>query len=160
MKFEIFKKIFDEQNPHTNISIFVSAAAALFVYLTTDDVTLVVIIAVASFSLVKVLSKYFSKKIQASFEKKSLIKNFSVSEKETINVFVKQGAVFITMDDYSKGVFSEIDEISGKKEVKSGFNSLISRELIHIKKNNPSDFEECSGFELDEYVYKTFLEIL
>jgi len=141
---KIFEKIYSEKDISTNISIFVGSVAALIVYLTTMDLTLVVISFIAFFSLSKVASKFISNISIKKAKKSSLLNHYSQLEKETIGAYMKKGTCFITMSDHKKGI------ISG-----DGLDSLVYRGIIEFHDNSMGDGP--SGFKLDEEVYKTFL---
>ncbi len=144
---KILEKIYVEKDIPTNVSIFVGSVVALFVYLSTNDPYLSLILFVGTFSLTKVISKVIINKISKTNERKINLKSYSQTERDVINVFISNGSCFLTLSDLRKGKV-EVDE--------HGLDSLVARGIIEFIDGSMGDGP--TGFQLSEDVYKLFLE--
>lgn len=145
---KILGKIYSEKDLSTNIAIFLGALSFLATYIGFDKDPYLAFVALLSvFSITKVISVLLINKARAKQSNDLKINSYSEIEKKVISVFIDNGICFLEHKALQRGDY-HIDE--------TGLDSLVSREVIEFI--DGSFAFHPTGFQLNEEVYKVFLQ--
>lgn len=145
---KIIEKIYSEKDLSTNIAIFFGALSFLVIYINFDKDPYLALVALLSvFSITKVVSVGFINRAKAKQNNDLEINSYSEIEKKVISVFVDNGICFLEHKALQRGKY-EVDE--------GGLDSLVARGVVEFI--DGSFAFHPTGFQLNEEVYKVFLQ--
>lgn len=145
---KIFEKIYNEKDLSTNIAIFLAALSFLATYIIWDKDPYLAFVALLSvFSITKVISVLLINKARTKQINDLRINSYSEIEQKVISVFVDNGICFLEHKALRRGDYN----VDG-----AGLDSLVARGIVEFIDGS---FEfHPTGFQLDEEVYKVFLQ--
>ncbi len=143
---KLFEMIYSEKDSPTNISLIIASIVGfLFYTFASKDTYNVIFVLIATFALVKEISRPLLSKIMKSNEAKSIVNYLSISEKAVINTFISEESVFISHEKVYKKMV-EFEE--------NGLESLLARGIINF---TDVDNGLGVGYRLSEEVYRLFI---